>query len=61
VLNPKNRSAGGEAPLRWRGGPEAIRQNSIFKDVFQLAQSESAKRKYLYLLGTEYPLKSRPG
>jgi hypothetical protein len=43
--------------IRWRGGPESIRQNSIFKDFFLLAESESAKRKYLYVLGTEYPLK----
>jgi hypothetical protein len=43
--------------VHWRGGPEAIRQNAIFKDFFLLAESESAKRKYLYVLGTEYPLK----
>lgn len=43
--------------IRWRGGPESIRQNSIFKDFFLLAESESTKRKYLYVLGTEYPLK----
>jgi hypothetical protein len=43
--------------IHWRGGPEAIRQNAIFKDFFLLAESESAKRKYLYVLGTEYPLK----
>jgi hypothetical protein len=43
--------------IRWRGGPESIRQNSIFKDFFLLAENESAKRKYLYVLGTEYPLK----
>jgi hypothetical protein len=43
--------------IHWRGGPEAIRQNSIFKDFFRLAESKSPKRKYLYVLGTEYPLK----
>ncbi|HEX4411938.1 MAG TPA: hypothetical protein VH206_24455 [Xanthobacteraceae bacterium] len=43
--------------IRWRGGPESIRQNSIFKDFFLLAESDTAKRKYLYVLGTEFPLK----
>jgi hypothetical protein len=43
--------------IRWRGNAETIRQNSVFKDFFQLAESDSKKRKYLYVLGTEYPLK----
>ena len=34
-----------------------IRQNSVFKDFFLLAESEIAKAKYLYVLGTEHPLK----
>lgn len=47
--------------IRWRGGSESIRQNSIFKDFFQLAESTLEKRKYLYVLGTEYPLKFLQG
>jgi hypothetical protein len=43
--------------IRWRGGPESIRQNSIFKDFFLLAESDTHKRKYLYVLGTEFPMK----
>lgn len=43
--------------IRWRGGAESIRQNSIFKDFFLLAENDCAKRKYLYVLGTEFPLK----
>jgi hypothetical protein len=43
--------------IKWRGGPESIRQNGIFKDFFLLAHSESKKRKYLYVLGSEQPLK----
>ena len=43
--------------INWRGGPESIRQNSIFKDFFELAEAETAKRKYLYLLGTKHALK----
>ncbi len=43
--------------INWRGGPESIRQNSIFKDFFDLAEAKTEKRKYLYLLGTEHALK----
>jgi hypothetical protein len=43
--------------INWRGGPESIRQNSLFKDFYMLAESPSAKRKFLYVLGTEHPLK----
>jgi len=43
--------------IRWRGGSESIRQNSIFKDFFLLAEAETGKRKYLYVLGTKEPLK----
>jgi hypothetical protein len=43
--------------IQWRGGPESIRQNGVFKDFFLLASSQSKKRKYLYVLGTEFPLK----
>jgi hypothetical protein len=43
--------------IRWRGGPESIRQNSIFVDFFLLAESGSTKRKYLYVLDTKFPLK----
>lgn len=43
--------------INWRGGAETIRQNGLFKDFFQLATADTAKRKYLYVLGTEHPLK----
>lgn len=43
--------------IAWRGGAESIRQNSIFKDFFLLAESSTEKQKYLYVLGTEHPLK----
>lgn len=43
--------------IDWQGGPESIRQNSIFKDFFELAEYETQKRKYLYVVGTKYPLK----
>jgi hypothetical protein len=40
--------------IRWRGGPESIRQNSLFKDFYELAEHETPKEKYLYVLGTEH-------
>lgn len=43
--------------IRWRGGPESIRQNSVFKDYLLLADDPIPKHKYLYLLGTEHALK----
>lgn len=43
--------------IAWQGGPEAIRQNSVFKDFYCLAEHDSAKSKHLYVLGTEFPLK----
>src|SRR5437867_4505066 len=43
--------------IRWQGGPEAIRQNALFKDFYLLAEHPTEKRKYLYVLGTEHPLK----
>jgi len=43
--------------IHWRGGPEPIRQNQLFKDFYLLAESQSPKRKYLYVLGVERPLR----
>lgn len=47
--------------IRWRGGAETIRQNSIFKDFYLLAEHPTSKRKYLYLLGTRHALKFMMG
>lgn len=43
--------------IRWQGGPESIRQNSIFKDYLLLAEHRTPKRKCLYVLGTHHVLK----
>lgn len=43
--------------IQWRGGPESIRQNGIFKDFFLLADTPTPKRKYLYVLGDSQPRK----
>ena len=47
--------------ISWRGGPEAIRQNSLFKDFLYLAEHETDKSKHLYVLGTEVPIKFLSG
>jgi hypothetical protein len=41
----------------WQGGAETIRQNALFKDFYLLAEHITVKRRFLYVLGTEYPLK----
>jgi hypothetical protein len=43
--------------IRWQGGAEVIRQNALFKDFFLMAEHETDKGKFLYVLGTEFPLK----
>jgi hypothetical protein len=43
--------------IQWRGGSESIRQNSIFQDFFALAEADTQKRRVLYLLGLDHPLK----
>ena len=43
--------------IDWQGGAETIRQNAIFKDFFEMAEDETHKRKFLYVIGTEIPLK----
>lgn len=43
--------------ITWRGGSETIRQNGVFKDFMVMAEHETLKRKYLYLLGTEQALR----
>jgi hypothetical protein len=40
--------------IRWQGGPESIRQNSLFKNFYEMAEHETRKEKYLYVLGTEH-------
>jgi len=43
--------------IQWRGGSESIRQNSLFKDFYYLAEYQTDKAKYLYVLGKEIPIK----
>ena len=46
--------------ITWRGA-DAVRQNSLFKDFYKLAEYERDKSKHLYVLGTEYPLRFLEG
>jgi hypothetical protein len=43
--------------IRWQGGPEAIRQNALFKDFYEMAEHPTEKQKFLYVLGTEHVVK----
>lgn len=43
--------------IRWRGGSESIRQNSIFKDFYNLAEYPTTKRKELYVLDAAHPIR----
>lgn len=43
--------------IDWKGGPEAIRQNSLFKDLYLLEVANTPKRKQLFVLGDTYPLR----
>jgi hypothetical protein len=40
--------------IRWQGGSESIRQNSLFKDFYGLAEQNTQKDKFLCVLGTEH-------
>lgn len=40
--------------INWQGGPESIRQNALFQDFYEMAEHDSHKEKYLYVLGTKH-------
>jgi hypothetical protein len=43
--------------IQWRGGAEAIRQNNVFIDIFNLASANTKKRRVLYLLDKHHALR----
>lgn len=46
--------------IKWRGGPESIRQNGLFKDFFYLAEDDdedTPNERYIYLVDLEHPRK----
>lgn len=40
----------------WRGGPEPIRQNQLFKDLFYLVTRPTPKRRFMYVVGKARPM-----
>jgi hypothetical protein len=47
--------------IRWQGRPESIRQNSLFKDFYEMAEHEIHKGRYMYVLGTEHAVRFLSG
>lgn len=47
--------------IAWQGGPESIRQNGLFIDVFRLAEFDTTKRRQMFVVGTQHPLKFLTG
>ncbi len=47
--------------IDWQGGSETIRQNSLFKAFYQLAEYPKSKRKFLYVVDDKHPLKFLTG
>lgn len=43
--------------IDWKGGPESIRQNSLFKDFYELTEYDTPKQRFLYVVGLEHPMK----
>ena len=43
--------------IDWKDGPESIRQNSVFKDFYNLAESKSNKRRELYIFNRDIVIK----
>ncbi len=43
--------------IDWKGGSESIRQNAVFGDFFRLAEADTPKARYLYVKGSEHPLR----
>jgi hypothetical protein len=37
--------------IDWKGGPESIRKQKLFKDFYQLAEADTTKSRCLYFLG----------
>jgi hypothetical protein len=43
--------------ISWKGGSESIRQNGLFKDFHNLVENGGNLEKYLYVTGTEHPIR----
>jgi hypothetical protein len=47
--------------ITWQGGPETIRQNALFVDLYHLAEVETDKVRELYVTDLIHPLKFLAG
>lgn len=47
--------------ISWRGGAEAIRQNSVFIDLLNLLQDKSGRQRLMYLLDKDVPMRFLQG
>ena len=43
--------------IDWQGGSESIRQNSLFKDFYLLAEAATTKDRYLYVIDPTRPMR----
>lgn len=43
--------------IHWQGGAETIRQNALFKDLYEMIEYSTDKRRAMYVIGTQFPLK----
>lgn len=43
--------------IEWKGGSESTRHQKLFKDFFCLAEHNTSKSRYLYVVGDEHPLR----
>lgn len=43
--------------IAWQGGPETIRQNSLFIDLYHLAEAETEKKRQLYVTELDRPMR----
>jgi hypothetical protein len=43
--------------IQWQRTGNAVRENSLFVDMFALASAETEKRRVLYVVGSEVPLR----
>ena len=43
--------------IAWRGGAESIRQNSLFIDLYHLAEADTEKRRQLYVTELDRPIR----
>lgn len=41
--------------IQWQGKSDVVRQNALFKDFFRLAEHETNKKRYLYVVDSTHP------